>query len=205
MEARVLSFPAGRSVRSAPDFAGSAIAPSPADEPQAECVTELTLELRRVVHTGSPLSTEAEAAARDRCVRMSLKVIAGYGGVLRLEGTPEHPVVEARFSGEQGSNAAVRAAQQAGEAVRKAGGNEFVASTSVASGTAVEGVTGVRVVFGAPEVMTARLREIAAPGQILLGGPSWGSLSLVDVRPGQSLALVSGAAPVQVFVLHDVR
>jgi hypothetical protein len=163
------------------------------------------MELRRVVHAGSRLSAESESHLRDRCVHAAMKAIASFGGKLRLAGTEEHPVIEARFLGSDGSEPAARAAQVAGDAVRKTAGNEFVASAALAVGTVTEGTSGVRLVFGAPEAISSKLRENAAPGQILLGGPSWSESRDVDVRSAQSLALAPDAVPVPVFVLHDLR
>jgi hypothetical protein len=184
---------------------GGALAPSPADEQRSESVTELTMELRRVVHAGSPLSSESESHLRDRCIHTAMKSMASLGGSLRLAGTDEHPVIEARFVGGAASESAARAAQLADDSVRKAAGNEFVAAAAAAVGTVMVGSTGVRVVFGAPEAISARLRENAAPGQILLGGASWSDSDEVEVRSAQSLALAPDAAPVPVFVLRDLR
>jgi len=184
---------------------GGALAPSPAHERRAETVTELTMELRRVVHAGSPLSSESESHLRERCIQTAMKSIASHGGLLRLAGTGEHPVIEARFVGPDASESAARAAKLAGNSVRKAAGNEFVAAAAAAAGTVMEGSMGVRVVFGAPEAISSRLRENAAPGQILLGGASWSDSADVEVRSAQSLVPAPDAEPVPVFVLHDLR
>lgn len=207
MEARVIPFPSRRRPVPAPAFAaGAAIAANPAAETRAVAFSELTFELRRVVHAGSPLAEWEEAELRQRCLNKAIDVLTESGAKnIRLEGTQLHPVVEARFEGDLACESAARSVVDAGGAVRAAGRNEFVASASVASGTYIEAHGGARVVFGATSILAAKLRENAAPGQILLGGSAWGDSPDIETFSAQSVSLAPGADPVPVFVLRDVR
>ena len=203
MDARIIPFPGARR----PEATGrtvwaSGVVPLPADAPAPEPVTEVSLELRRLVHAGSRLRGAAERATRDRCARAAMGSLDAAGGRLRLAGTREHPVIEATFGGENGALRAAQGTLEAGEAVRRAGANEFVVSAAVASGSAVVH-DGLRVELGAPGSVADLLRENAAPGQVLLGGPSWGESDRVEVLEARSLE--HGERSVPVFVLRDLR
>ncbi|MEX2102149.1 MAG: hypothetical protein WEA54_06380 [Actinomycetota bacterium] len=147
-------------------------APAPREE-----IAVLSLELHpREGASGVSEEDLADGVRRkvhDRCIRAALVVAGRAGGVLALAGTSAHPVVEARFHGDE---AAIRAADTAVEiahAVREAqrsGERSVAVAAAVATGTRTRIPSGVAVSSGSPWRVADRLRDLARPGELLLGG-----------------------------------
>jgi len=204
MEAKIIPFPSGQRRPGRPAVAvGSSAAPQPDPEFDGQAVAEVALELSRLLHTRVRLSDVEELAVRERCVRAGLQALCESGGQVRLAGTGEHPVLEATFEGRGAEVKAVAAALAADDEIRRSGGSEFIASGAVACGRYDQPFDGVAMVYGAPSKTVSLLREKAAPGQVLLGGPVWEHSRAVEKLPADSIETPSGPTPV--FVLRGLR
>ncbi len=134
-------------------------------------VAMLLFELRREPGTAGRLTAEVAEKVLNRCVLSALEVLTGAGAEVVMAGTRKRPVVEARF---EGARAAERAARSANEVlagvrrVQRARENEFQVVGAITAGLATRGPDGVTVTLGHADVMLHRLREAAAPGQILM-------------------------------------
>src|SRR5205823_5068189 len=83
-------------------------------------------------------------------------------------------VVEASFDGAESAPRAARAACDVLAGVRRvqrAAENEFQVVGAMTSGTAGAGPDGITVTTGGGDQLLHRLREAAAPGQILMSSP----------------------------------
>lgn len=202
MDAQVIPFPAARGPRAPAIAVGSGIVPEPQPIQEGEPVVMVTLELRRLVHTGMPLSYGAESALRRRCARAGLEALATEGEEVRLSGSGEWPAIEATFSGEGCEVTAVSAVLEADEWVRRTGGGEFVVSGAAAAGRVTRRGTATAM-LGAPSAIISELVPNAAPGQVLLGGEAWERSRYIDKLPARGVELPSGTMPV--FILRGTR
>jgi class 3 adenylate cyclase len=155
----------------------------------AEPYALLGIELRRVPRPNSKIVGDIEEVVLNRCVLAAVEVLTAGGAEIEVAGTPKRPVVEARFAGEEAAAGAARAAVRVLAAVRqvqRAAENEFQVSGALTVGMAAEGPGGARVVSGGADLMQARLRERAAPGQILLSDEARGATrDVVEATPAR--------------------
>ena len=150
---------------------GAREAPPHDSEPGAEPYALLGIELRRVPRPGTKIVGDIEEVVLNRCVLAVVEVLTAGGAEIEVAGTSKRPVVEARFEGKDASRGAARAAIQVLSSVRqvqRAAVNEFQVMGALTVGTAMAGPNGTRVVSGGADQLQARLRERAAPGQVLL-------------------------------------
>jgi hypothetical protein len=150
-------------------------------------VAMLLIELRREPGPGSRLTPEVAEMILNRCVISALEVLTAAGAEVVMAGTPTRPVVEARFEGDRAPESAARSACEvlAGVGrVQRAGESEFQVVGAIAAGVAGPGPDGVVVTAGGPDVMLHRLREAAAPGQILMSaGALQACAGMVETTP----------------------
>lgn len=169
----------------------------------------LSMELRHVPPSGSELSPEIAQKVANRCVLGAMEVLSTSGAALFLGGTPIRPVIEARFDGDDVAARAVQAVLAVREAVTRAqrkGESEFHLCAAVAAGRESLTPEGVRVTWRRPESVAVRLREEAAPGQVLLSTDAWAACEdTVDAVPGPSVTMVPDAPPVETCVLRGPR
>ncbi len=205
MDAKVIPFPSPRrNERRRLDRSGSA-APQPApraawDEPFAQ----LSLELRPLPMFGSAFPEDVAERILGRCTRVVIEALAGMGAALELAGTTAHPVIEARFEGEDAPARSARGALAVSAAVRdvqRVGERAFAVRAGLAAGWTGTPHRGARVGFGAAAGLAGRLRELAAPGQLLLGGDGWDRLE-ADL---ETRAAPEAVASFTVRVLRGVR
>jgi class 3 adenylate cyclase len=212
MSGNVTSFPGKR--RRPAEQPGSGPGPGPLAAPElsaepGEGYAVLSMELRREPLAGSELTPEIAQKVANRCVLATMEVLSTSGAALFLGGTPIRPVIEARFDGEDGASRAVQAILAVRDAVIRAqrkGESEFHLSAAVAAGRESLTPEGVRVTWRRPESVAVRLREEAAPGQVLLSAEAWSACEdIVDVVPGPSVTMVPDAPPVETCVLRGTR
>ncbi|MEX0832446.1 MAG: hypothetical protein WD276_01025 [Actinomycetota bacterium] len=194
MSGRVIPFPSR--VGREPEFAirGSALPEFRAAESVTFAV--LSIEFRN-------LGSVQDRLALDRCVNAALRPPAAAGARVELAGTPGHPVVEARFEGDDAPAKAVRAAMSVVEAVRDVSRRRFAPAGALVQGR-VSRSTGLRVIEGYPDRLVTGLRERAAPGQVLLGGPGWSRIRGLKAPPASGIELVPGGATTPAFVLQEL-
>jgi class 3 adenylate cyclase len=131
----------------------------------------LLFELRREQRPGSRITPEVAEMIVNRCVLSALEVLTASGAEVGVAGTEVRPIVDARFDG---THAPLRAAYAACEVlaavrrVQRAAENEFHVVGAITAGVAGPGPGGVTMTVGGPDVLLHRLREAAAPGQILM-------------------------------------
>ncbi|HEY7281576.1 MAG TPA: hypothetical protein VID47_08285 [Actinomycetota bacterium] len=147
----------------------------------------LLFELRREMRPGSRITPEVAEMVVNRCVIAALEVLTAARAEVTVTGTEVRPVVEARFDGE---HAPLRAAHSACEVlaavrrVQRAAENEFQVVGAITAGLAGAGPGGVAMTVGGPDVLLHRLRETAAPGQILMSeGARLACEGLVETLP----------------------
>ncbi len=169
----------------------------------------LSLDVRGFHRPAGALSSAVAQKVIDRCLRAGVEALARLGAIVELGGTVAHPVIEARFEGEEAPARAARGAVGATDAVRRAQRAEeraFALCGGLAVGRDQTSARGVRVAWGSAPALAARLREIAAPGQLLLGGASWeeweDELKMVSA-PGLVFGPCAAAVPVR--ALRDLR
>jgi hypothetical protein len=169
----------------------------------------LGFELRRVTRPNTKIVGEIEEVVLNRCVLAGVEILTAEGAEIDVAGTARRPVVEARFDGEDAPVRAARAAVEVLAAIRRtqrAAENEFQVAGALTVGTAATAANGAIVESGGAEVLLGRLRERAAPGQILLSEEARDATNMVveaaPVRfPAQSDR--GGAAPG--FVLRGLK
>jgi class 3 adenylate cyclase len=137
----------------------------------AHDVGMLLFELRRDPRPGSRITPEVAEMVVNRCVIAAVEVLTAASAQVAVTGTEARPVVEARFDG---AHSPLRAAHSACEVlaavrrVQRAAENEFQVVGAITAGVTGPGPSGVSVIVGGPDVLLHRLREAAAPGQILM-------------------------------------
>jgi class 3 adenylate cyclase len=186
----VIPFPAGRFRPALPSVLAAAAAgvPSvPAPAPSAVvsplagvahsspvAAAMLSVEIRRVTPVASQIPAPIVPKVLNRCVLAAAQAMNRAGAEVAVAGTPERPVLEARFEGRDAAGVAVRAAEAVRAAVRRtqrAGEHEFLVSGGVASGWTASLPGGARLESGSLGTTASRLREDASTGQILLADP----------------------------------
>jgi class 3 adenylate cyclase len=153
-----------------PSGTGSEQPPSPAS-PGSVPYALLGFELRRMARPNSKIVGDIEDVVLNRCVLAAVETLTSAGAEIEVAGTPKRPVVEARFEGLGAAPLAARSAVQVLAAVRqvqRAAENEFQIVGALTVGASARGRSGARVETGGADVLLNRLRERAAPGQILL-------------------------------------
>jgi hypothetical protein len=162
---------AAASVEAPPPAPVEASVGAPASAAPSAALARLLFEIRRVPRPGSRITAEIEGRVLNRCVVGAVEVLSAAGAAVELAGTPGRPVVEAGF---EGPDAVARAAKAAGDVlasvrrVQRAAENEFQVVGALTVGTVARTGRGVAVTTGSSDGALHRLRERAAPGQILL-------------------------------------
>ncbi len=194
--AKVIPFPRGPRGAARSDLAvGWDVVPAPIEDDPPRPFAIVSLEFRRLDKDGH------RRGSMKRALGAALGALTEAGADVEVSGTDEHPVLQARFDGDDGPALAAVSAITAAEEVRRACEGEFVLSGAGAMGSSFRAEGGVRFIAGDPAALTDRLRESAAPGQVLLGGEHWADQRKVEVLPARS----AGLGPVPVFVLRGLR
>ena len=198
------SFPLPAVLSAHPGPAAVADGPSTGGPP--EILARLLFEIRRVPRRPSRITPEIEAIVMNRCVVAALEVLTAAEASVDLAGTPARPVVEARF---EGHDAATRGARVAGRVlasvrrVQRAAENEFQVVGALTAGSVTHTPAGVAITTGSSDAALHRLRERAAPGQILLSpGAIEACHGLLDAVP---LPPDDAAAAEEAFVYVGLR
>jgi len=173
--------------------------------PETREVAMLLFELRREPRPGSRITPEVAEMIVNRCVLAALEVLTAAETEVSTTGTEVRPVVEARF---EGPRAPLRAAHAACEIlagvrrVQRAAENEFQVVGAITAGVAGPGPGGVTMTVGGPDVLLHRLREAAAPGQILMSEAAReaceGTVETLPLRTG-------GEGSVEAHLLRRIR
>jgi class 3 adenylate cyclase len=186
--------------------------PSPIEEPvgaraapaASTALARLLFEIRRVPRPGSRITAEIEGRVLNRCLVGAVEVLSAAGAAVELARTPGWPVVEAGFDG---PDAAARAAKAADEVlasvrrVQRAAENEFQVVGALTVGTVARTGGGVAVTTASSEGALHRLRERAAPGQILLSkGAFEACRRLIHATP-----LVGASSSEEAYLLEGLR
>lgn len=195
MSARVIRFPSR--VVPEPELAirGPALPYFRADDGAVRFAV-LSIEFRS-------LGSVQDGLALECCVKAAMRAPASAGAGLELAGTHAHPVVEARFEGRLAPATAVRAAISAVEEVRDVSRRRIAPAAALVQGS-VSRSGGLNLIEGYPDRLVTGLREHAAPGQILLGGPGWHRIRGLKAPPASGIQLVPGGAPTPAFVLQEL-
>ncbi len=172
----------------------------------SQILARMLFEIRRVPRRPSRITPDIEAKVMNRCVVAALEVLSAADASVELAGTPARPVVEASFEGEE---AAARAARAAGRVlasvrrVQRAAENEFQVVGALTVGSVTRTSGGVAITTGSSDGALHRLRERAAPGQILLSaGAVEACHGLLDAVPAPS---ADGPAPEEAYVYLGLR
>jgi hypothetical protein len=179
------------------------------EEPAGEPLAFLSVELRRLPRSGSRIDGDVAGRILNRCVLAALRVLSAEGVHVDLAGTVLRPVIEATFDGAGGALRAARASLALRDAVRgvqRESENEFHVMGAITSGSTSEIERGVHVVAGSPRQVAARVREHAAPAQILLAEDAWLSCrdAVVVANPAVEVTM-PGSDPVPAYSLSSVR
>ncbi|HEX9377547.1 MAG TPA: hypothetical protein VGB19_15085 [Actinomycetota bacterium] len=190
---------------------GSFGAPAPAPARTAteaagtHAIAMLLFDLSRVPRPGSKISPEVAEMVMNRCVLAAIEVLSAAEAQVTMAGTEARPSVEAVFSGERSALRAAKAACDVLGGVRRvqrAAENEFQVVGAITAGSAGPGPGGVTVTTGGPDVLLRRLREAAAPGQILMSAAAVaGCEGLVETSPART----SSEAVPEAHVLRRMR
>lgn len=163
----------------------------------------LLFELRREPRPGSRITPEVAGMIVNRCVLSALEVLTAAGAEVGVAGTEHRPVVDARF---EATHAPLRAAHAACEVlaavrrVQRAAENEFHVVGAISAGVAGPGPDGVTMTTGGPDVLLHRLREAAAPGQILMSEAARHACEgMVETRP------LPAEGDTQAYLLRRIR
>lgn len=165
----------------------------------------LLFELHREPRASGHLTAEVAEKVLNRCVLTALEVLTGAGAEVVVAGTTKRPVVEARFEGEGAAGHAARAAHEVLVGVRRvqrARENEFHVVGAIAAGRATLGPDGVTVTLGRGDVLLHRLREAAAPGEILMSASA--RQACVDAVVTVAVPPVAGGE-VEAYLLRGIR
>ena len=141
----------------------------------------------------------------NRCVIAALEALTAAGAEVSMTGTEMRPVVEARFDGTHAPFRATHSACEVLASVRKvqrAAENEFQVVGAITAGVAGPGPGGATMTVGGPDVMLHRLREAAAPGQILMSEAARQAChGLVETLPLR----IAGEGAVEAHLLRRIR
>ncbi|MCA1831783.1 MAG: hypothetical protein ABR600_03995 [Actinomycetota bacterium] len=182
---KIIRFPTERRLQAAAREraeGGSAAPQAATAEQQVDAGSEpfalLSVEIRRLSRSDSRLDGDVAGRVLNRCVLASLEILAREKIPVDLAGTVLRPIVEATFPGAGGAARAAAAANALRDAVRKVQREvelEFHPFGAITTGASAAMQGGVKVTTGSPEQVAARIREHAAPGQILMSEPAWRS------------------------------
>jgi class 3 adenylate cyclase len=168
-------------------------------------VAMLLFELRREPRPSSRITPEVAEMIVNRCVIAALEVLTAAGAEVSMSGTEVRPVVEARFDGAQSPARAAHSACEILASVRRvqrAAENEFQVVGAITAGVAGPGPGGVTMTVGGPDVLLHRLREAAAPGQILLSEAARAACEgLVETLPLRT----AGDGSIEAHLLRRIR
>jgi hypothetical protein len=169
----------------------------------------LGFELRRVTRPNTRIVGEIEEVVLNRCILAGVEVLTAGGAEIDVAGTPRRPVVEGRFDGDDAPERAARAAIEILAVTRRnqrATENEFQIVGALTVGTAATAPNGARVVSGGAEVLLGRLRERAAPGQILLSADAKkATRKVVETIPARLPAQGHQGSAASAFVLRGLK
>ena len=169
----------------------------------------LGFELRRVARPNTKIVGDIAEVVLNRCVLATVEVLTGGGAEIDVAGTANRPVVEGRFEGQDSAHRAARAAVEVVAAVRKAqraAENEFQVAGALTVGSAATAPNGALVVTGGGETLMARLRERAAPGQILLSEEAReATREVAESIPARTAGPSGDAEPAPAFVLRGLK
>jgi hypothetical protein len=175
----------------------------------AEPYSLLGFELRRMARPNSKIVGDIQEVVLNRCVLAAVEVLTAAGAEIQVAGTPSRPVVEARFEGQEGASKAARSAVQVLASVRqvqRSAENEYQVVGALTVGASAPGRAGARVETGGAGVLLGRLRERAAPGQILLSHEAREAASdVVETVPARGEAGASGAETTPAHILRGLK
>ena len=170
-------------------------------------VALLSAEIRRIPKAGSRIDGEIAGRVLNRCVLACIEILSGENVPVDLAGTVVRPVVEATFSGHDGSVRSARAALAIARAVtevQRVSEHEFHVFGAIAAGSLSRSEAGATLTAGAPDQVAAQLREHAAAGEFLLSELVWRSCdhSVGVVGPPIEVPL-PGGTPIAAYPLTD--
>jgi class 3 adenylate cyclase len=131
----------------------------------------LSVEIRQMPRSESRIDGDVAGRILSRCVLAALEIVSKERVPVDLAGTVVRPVVEATFTGPDGTVRAARAALAIRQAVTKVQREvelEFHVFGAIAAGSVSRSGAGVTLTAGAPELVVPRLREHAAAGEFLV-------------------------------------
>lgn len=205
----VIRFPTERRLE---ERAGgrAGISPSGQTAPAAEPAADgqpfalLSAEVRRMPRSESRIEGDVAGRILSRCVLAALEVVSKERVPVDLAGTVVRPVIEATFTGADGTTRAARAATAIRQAVTKVQREvelEFHVFGAIAAGTVSRSEDGVTLTAGAPDLVAARLREHAAAGEFLVTEEV---LQGCEGEVGQSIEVIlPGAGPIVAYPLSE--
>jgi hypothetical protein len=211
---RVIRFPTERRLQAAARARAEAPRSQavPAEQIEAfpgESFVFLSVEVRRLPRAGSWIGGDVAGRILNRCVLSCLEILSKERIPVDLAGTVLRPVLEATFSGPDAAVRAAKAGLAVREAIRKVQRemeNEFHLFGAITTGVTSELESGVTVTSGSPQQVAARVREHAAPGQILMSHDAWGLCEdTVDVLQPAVPVTVPGAEPVPTYPLTALK
>jgi hypothetical protein len=167
MDGRVIPLPRGRGLGDA----------APRAEASAEQISVLSVELKPVDPDAPQLARDVIERIHERCIRAALVVAGRRGGRLFLAGTSTHPVVDARFRGDEAAGRAAQAAIEIAGAVadsQRSDESHLAPSIGIGVGEASMTPVGVRITRGSPARVAETLRGVAGPSHVLFGGEGAG-------------------------------
>jgi class 3 adenylate cyclase len=215
-DSKIIQFPTGRrlqaAARSRAEAGGQASTQAAtAEQSQAASAAPfafLSVEIRRLPRADSRIDGDVAGRVLNRCVLTSLEVLAKEKIPVDLAGTVLRPIVEGTFHGPDGVVRAARAASALRESIRRVQREvelEFHPFGAITLGATSAMDSGVKVTSGSPEQVAARLREHAAPGQILLSEAAWRTCEKqVAVSEPAIEVTVPGSDPVATYPLVSV-
>jgi hypothetical protein len=159
----------------------------------------LSFEIHRVPRPGSRITSEIEGRVLNRCVVAAMEVLSAESAAVELAGTEVRPVLDATLEGVDAAPRAARAASLVLAAVRRvqrAAENEFQVVGAMSAGQVGRTASGVVVTTGSSDGVLHRLRERAAPGQILLSpGAFEACRAVVEAKPVDGGAMDAPSSP----------
>ena len=175
----------------------------------AEPYALFAFELRRVPRPNSKIRGDIEEVVLNRCVLAGVEVLTSAGAETEVAGTAKRPVVQARFEGADAPSVAARSAVRVLASIRqvqRAAENEFQVVGALTVGATARGSGGVRVESGGADVLLGKLRERAAPGQILLSDEARAAVAdVVETVPARGAGPGAEGGDAPTHVLRGLR